>query len=453
MSIVPRSAVVVVAVLAAQAQTPAPTLDLHGAIGVIAARALERPVAGIAVAVARSGTVVEARGFGLADVDRKIAVTPQTVFHAASVSKNILAGVVLHLVEEGKLSLDNDITKYVAEAPTHGQHVTLRHLLTHTSGLFSYTSVPNAEANEALDLSHEQVLALIEDRPADFAPGASWRYSNTGSYLAGMAVERVTGMTYAAYLRSRVFEPLGMTSSSLCTVHDDVPALATGYDVQDGKFVPPPRGAWTVPFAGGGVCTTVSDLVRWQNALDAGRFVSSAHLYEMRRPTTLTDGTRIDYGLGTRLGSLQGHAVAGHTGSGLGFSTVLMTFPADRLTIAVLTNSASASAVTIAAAIARAAFELAPAKPAGGDVPDDERAALIGRFDSDEGMVESYACGKAMCFRVPGTTEGGTATRISPFVYAVGADTEVRFPHPPVPVEWGIVYAGGLFADAKRRVR
>ena len=101
-------------------------------------------------------------------------------------SKNILAGVVLHLVEEGKLSLDDDITKYVAEAPTHGQHVTLRHLLTHTSGLFSYTSVPDADANEALDLSHEQVLALIKDRPADFAPGASWRYSNTGSYLAGM---------------------------------------------------------------------------------------------------------------------------------------------------------------------------------------------------------------------------------------------------------------------------
>ena len=451
MSIVSRGAIVAAAVLAAQTQTPTP--DLHVAISVIAARALERPVAGIAVAVARAGTIVEARGFGLADVDRKIPVTPQTVFHAASVSKNILAGVVLHLVEEGKLSLDDDITKYVAEAPTHGQRVTLRHLLTHTSGLFSYTSVPNAEANEALDLSHEQVLALIKDRPADFAPGTSWRYSNTGSYLAGMAVERVTGMTYATYLRSRVFEPLGMTSSSLCTVHDEVPGLAAGYGVQDGKLVPPPRGTWTVPFAGGGVCTTVSDLVRWQNALDGGRFASRAHLDEMRRPTTLADGTRIDYGLGTRLGSLQGHAAAGHTGSGLGFSTVLMTFPADRLTIVVLANSASASAGTIAAAIARSAFELAPPRAAGGDVPDDERAALVGRFDSDEGMVENYACGKGLCFRVPGTAEGGAATRISPFVYAVGPDTEVRFPHPPVPVDWGFVYAGGLFADAKRRVR
>jgi CubicO group peptidase (beta-lactamase class C family) len=374
MSSVPRGALVAAALLAAQSQTTAPTPDLHVAVSVIAARALERPVAGLAVAIARGGTIVEARGFGLADVDRKIPVTPQTVFHAASVSKNILAGVVLHLVEEGKLSLDDDIAKYVAEAPTHGQHVTLRHLLTHTSGLFSYTSVPNAEANEALDLTHEQVLALIKDRPADFPPGASWRYSNTGSYLAGMAVERVTGMTYATYLRSRVFEPLSMTSSSLCTVHDNVPGLAVGYGVQGGKCVPPPRGTWTVPFAGGGVCTTVSDLVRRQNALDEGRFVSRAH------------------------------------GSGLGFSA------------------------------------------AGGDVPDDERAALVGRFDSDEGMVESYVCGKALCFRVPGTTEGGAATRISPFVYAVGPDVEVRFPHPPVPVVWGFVYAGGLFADAKRRV-
>ena len=452
MNIVPRGALVAAAVLTAQTQTPAPTPDVHVAISVIAARALERPVAGIAVAMARAGKIVEARGFGLADVDRKIPVTPQTVFHAASVSKNILAGVVLHLVEEGKLSLDDDITKYVAEAPTHGQHVTLRHLLTHTSGLFSYTSVPNADANEALDLSHEQVLALIKDRPADFAPGASWRYSNTGSYLAGMAVERVTGMTYATYLRRRVFAPLGMTSSSLCTVHDEVPALAAGYGVQDGKLVPSPRATWTVPFAGGGVCTTVLDLVRWQNALDGGRFVSRAHLDEMRRPTTLADGTRIDYGLGTRLGSLQGHAVTGHTGSGLGFNAVLMTFPADRLTIAVLTNSASGSAGTIAAAIARSALELAPAKAAGGDVPDEERAAIVGHFDSDEGTVENYGCGKALCFRVPGAAEGGTATRISPFVYAAGPDIEIRFPHPPVPVDWAFVMPG-LFADAKRRVR
>jgi hypothetical protein len=130
-----------------------------------------------------------------------------------------------------------------------------------------------------------------------------------------------------------------------------------------------------------------------------------------------------------------------------------MTFPADRLTIAVLTNSGSSGAGTIAAAIARAALGLTPPKPAGGDVPDDEAAALVGRFDSDEGMIEQYACGKALCFRIPGTTAGGTTTRVSPFVYAGGPDTEIRFLHPPVPVEWAFVYGGGLFADAKRRVR
>src|SRR5215831_16634345 len=273
---------------------PAP--DVHLVINVLAKRALERPIAGLSIAVARDGLIVDSRGFGLADIDGHVAAGRTTIFHAASVSKYIEAAVVLQLAEQGRLSLDDDITKYVAEAPTGGRRVTIRQLLTHTSGLYNFTSLPDADANEARDLSHAQVLDLIKDRPADFAPGTSWRYSNTGFYLASMAVERVTGMTYAAYLRERVFAPLGMTSSSLCTVHDAVPNLARGYDVRGGVLVPAAPATWTVPFSAGGVCTTAEDLVRWQQAIDAGRVITPAHVAEMRTPTTLADGTRLDYG-------------------------------------------------------------------------------------------------------------------------------------------------------------
>jgi CubicO group peptidase (beta-lactamase class C family) len=435
-------------------QLPAlePRPDVHLVVSLLGKRALERPIAGLSIALARSGVVFESRSFGLADVDRQTPVGPQTIFHVDSVSKNIGAAVMLRLAEQGRLSLDDDIATYVPEAPTGGRHVTIRQLLTHTSGLFSVTSVPDAEANELRDLSHAQVLDLIRGRPPDFAPGTSWRYSNTGFYLVGMAVERITGMSYAAYLREQVFAPLGMASSSLCTATDDVPGLARGYDVRAGTLAPAPPASWALPFAGGGVCSTAEDLLRWQQALDAGRFISPSHLAEMRTATMLVDGTRIDYGLGTRLGSLQGHTVVGHTGSGNGFSAVLETFPADHLTVVVLSNTSSANAATIAAAIARSALELAPVARNGSDVPADEAAALTGRFDSDEGTIENYACGRDLCFRLPGTPNGQPLVRLAPFLYAVDADTEVRFSHPPSPVEWGIVSTGGLFADAKRRI-
>jgi len=189
-----------------------PRPDLHLVVSVLAKRALERPIAGMAIAIARCGLVVESRAFGVADVERRTPVSTRTVFHADSVSKYIAAAAVLQLAERGLLSLDDDITKYVSEAPTHGRRVTIRQLATHTSGLVNFTSVPGADANESRDLSHAQVLDLVRDRPLDFEPGTSWRYSNTGFYLLGMAVERITGTSYAAYLREHVFAPLGMES-------------------------------------------------------------------------------------------------------------------------------------------------------------------------------------------------------------------------------------------------
>lgn len=442
----------VIATIALQSPAIEPKPDLHVVVSLLATRALEEPVAGLSIAVARRGEIIDSRGFGFADLDDKIPVTPATVFHIASISKHILAAAVLQLVEAGTLSLDADITTYVPEAPTHGRRVTLRQLLSHTSGLFDYTDVADAEANEARDLSHADVLALIKDRPASFAPGTGWRYSNTGPYLAGMAIEHVTGLSYAAYLRDRVFTPLGMTSASLCTSHDNVARLAHGYVVRDGRLVPAAPATWTTPFAAGGVCATAADLVRWEAALDSGRLISRRSVELMRTATTLVDGTRIDYGLGTRLGSLQGHAIVGHTGSGNGFNAELASLPNDGLTIAVLSNTGSARAGILAAAMARSALELAPAALKGSVVPAAERDALTGRFDAEDGPIETFPCGAELCFRPVGAPQGRAMLRQSPFAYLADADTEIRFQRPPGPVEWAMVYSGGLFAQAARRL-
>jgi len=437
------------------AQLPA-SEELGSRVDAIAKQMLTRPVAGISVAVARDGQVVIARGYGMANLEHSVAVTPETVFHIASISKNILAAVVLELVDEGKLQLDDDVTKYVPEAPTQGRHVTVRQLLSHTSGIYSFTSLPNAADNERLELTHDQVLGLIKDRPLDFEPGTRWRYDNSAFYLAGMVVERVTKQEYGAYVREHVFKPLGMSSASLCDARIVVPHLASGYEVDGGALVNAAFMTWKLPFAAGAVCATASDLLKWEAALDTGRVLTPSSLALMRTPTTLADGMKIDYGLGTRLGSLDGHRVLGHTGSGGGFRNVFESFPDDHLTIVILMNLGDAGSpppVAIAAEIARAALGLAKKNTLLDlPVPGAELAALSGKYDSDEGPVEIFARDGKLHFRIPGRQIEGVLRRQAENVYAINENTEAHFVMSGGHARWSMLYIGGLLLDAKYRV-
>jgi len=439
----------------AVAQLPT-TEALGDRVDAIARQTLSSPAAGMSVAVARDGRVVIARGYGMANLEHSVAVTPETVFHIASISKNILAAVVLQLVDEGKLRLDDDVTKYVPEAPTQGYHVTVRQLLNHTSGIYSFTSLPDAANNERFELTHEQVLGLIKDKPFEFEPGTRWRYDNAAFYLAGMVVERVTKQEYGAYVREHVFKLLGMSSASLCYARMVVPHLASGYEVEGGALVNAAFMSWKLAFAAGAICATATDLLKWEAALDTGRVLTRSSLALMRTPITLADGTKIDYGLGTRMGSLDGHRMLGHTGSGGGFRNVFESFPDDHLTIVILVNmgdAGSPSPVAIAAEIARAALGLAKKSTVLDlPVPNAELAALSGKYDSDEGPVEIFAHDGKLHFRIPGNKTEGVLRRQAENVYAINDNSEARFVMSGGRAEWSMVYIGGLMLDAKYRV-
>jgi len=429
--------------------------DLGNRIDAIAKQIMSRPAAGISIAVARDGQVVFARGYGLANLDHSVPVTPDTVFHIDSISKNILAAVILQLVDEGKLRLDDDVTKYVPEAPIQGHHVTVRQLINHTSGIYSFTSLPDADNNERFEMTHEQVLGLIKDKPFDFEPGTRWRYDNSAFYLAGMVVERVTNQDYGAYLREHVFKALGMNTASLCDARMVVPHLASGYEVEHGAVVNAAFLSWKLPFAAGAVCATAADLVKWEAALDAGRVLNPSSLALMRAQTTLADGAKIDYGLGTRLGSLDGHRMFGHTGSGGGFRNVFESFPDDHLTIVILMNIGDRglpSPIAAAADIARAALGLKKNLPLDLPVPDAELTALSGKYDSDDGPVEIFARDGKLHFRIPGTPVEGVVRRQAENVYAIDDHTEAHFQVKNGRAEWSIVYIGGLLLDAKYRL-
>jgi CubicO group peptidase (beta-lactamase class C family) len=235
------------------AQIPKDT-DVKARVDTLAQTLLSRNIAGVSIAVARNGKVTFAAGYGLANLQHSVAVTPKRLSHRLDLKKYFVA-VLLQLVDEGKLALDDDVTKYVPEAPTQGRRITVRQLLNHTSGIYNFTSLPEAEANERLDLTHEQVLALFKDKPFDFEPGAGWRYNNSAFYIAGMVVERVTKQSTACMCAS--------TSSSRW---DDLSAdvrRSNGRSAYRIRLRPRSRSlvnaaflSWKLPFAAGAICAT-----------------------------------------------------------------------------------------------------------------------------------------------------------------------------------------------------
>lgn len=319
-------------------------------------KALETPgAAGVQVCIALRGGVVLDRGYGAADAASGRAVTPETAFHACSVSKQFVAAAVMRLVEEGKLGLDDPIRKHIPELPESLAGVTLHHLLTHTSGLKGYTEVAAFLENESREMSHAEVLAYFKDVPLRFRPGERWEYCNSGSYLLGMAVERASGKDYGTFLREEFFAPLKLAHTGY-EPHPDAGGLALGHVPGAHGAERAPEIAWANAFAGGGIVSTARELVLWKEALAAGRALSPESYRRMTTEQKLADGAPTGYGYCWYVREHHGHRVVFHTGHGPGYSAWLARYPDDGLTLAVLSNSSAVSAPRLGHAIAMGAL-------------------------------------------------------------------------------------------------
>ena len=221
-----RSTVALLALTLQLVQAPAPgrkpaaapsfatTID-----GIVADAMRDGRTPGVSIAVARGGRLVYAKGHGLANVELNVPATPDTVFRIGSITKQFTAAAIMQLVEDGKMSLDDPIEKFLPDFPVRGRHITIRHLLNHTSGIKSYTSLGlKFLAVTRQDLSHEDLIALFKDEPDDFQPGEKWLYDNSGYYLLGVILEKVTGYKYGDYLQRQFFTPLGLSSTIYCDV-------------------------------------------------------------------------------------------------------------------------------------------------------------------------------------------------------------------------------------------
>ncbi len=341
----------------AQTSSHAPTdKALIAKIDALAARALENPgAAGLSIAVSRGDKVILSKGYGKADLENGVAATDASVFRIASVTKQFTAAAILRLAEQGKIQLDDDFTKYV-DYPTHGKTVTIRHLLTHTSGIKNYTDVPGFFEDVARDKAPEQVLDSVRDLPLDFEPGTKWAYSNTNYHLLGMIIEKVSGVSYAKHMQDEFFTPLGLTHTRYDVASDVIPGRARGYGVIDGVSANASYLSMTIPYAAGGLLSTAGDLVRWQIALVSGKVVSPESYKQMTTAAELSDGSKAPYGFGLFMSDVDGHPNFMHEGGIPGFNSILVYFTEEKLTVAVISNSPGASAGELAAEIAREAF-------------------------------------------------------------------------------------------------
>ena len=298
----------------------------------------DRP--GGAVLVVKDGTVVYRKAIGMASMELGVPLQPDSVFRLGSITKQFTAAAVMLLVEDGKIALTDPIEKYLPGYPTHGHVITVEHLLTHTSGIQSYTSIPGwFPTRIRADLSLQELIDGFKKEPMQFAPGERYAYNNSAYVILGAVIEKAAGDTYEGVLTKRIFEPVGMTNTFFGSNEPVIMRRAQGYTEDHGVVKNAAFLSMTQPHAAGSLVSTVDDLAKWDAALIAGKVLKLTSLQRMATPYTLKDGSRTGYGYGLQVGTLRGREAVEHGGGINGFSTHAISLPAERIYVAVLTNS------------------------------------------------------------------------------------------------------------------
>jgi CubicO group peptidase (beta-lactamase class C family) len=314
--------------------------------------------AGLSIAVARGDRIILERGAGAANLERNEAADANTIFRIGSLTKQFTAAAIMKLADQGKLSLDDPLAKYVPEFDTGGRTVTIRQLLNHSSGVPNYTAQPRfmTELIAKPDLKKQDVLDVVAGVPFDFEPGTGWRYSNTGYYLLGLVVEKASGRSYADFLQHELFEPLRLTHTLYDAGTAAVPGRALGYSVDPLSGTRHLASAVNMvgPFSAGALASTAGDLLRWQIALTGGRAIAPASFEQMVGSTVKTGrGDAVD-GYGLIVDRMIGQRHIWHNGGIYGFNSVLSWFPDMGLRTAVLSNSEALPSEAVEAMIIQA---------------------------------------------------------------------------------------------------
>ena len=291
---------------------------------------------GVAVIVIQASEVIYRKSYGMANLELGVSITEEMVFRLGSITKQFTAVAVLMLMEQGKLALDDPITKFLPDYPTHDHLITVEHLLTHTSGIKSYTSMPEWLSVERKDFAVSELIDFFKYQPMQFAPGKRWFYNNSGYILLGAIIEKVSGQTYEQFIQQNIFDVLGMKHSYYDVPQRIIPGRASGYQKGKNGYLNAEYLSMTQAYAAGALASTVDDLAIWDAALYTEQLISQKTLLQAFTPYNLPDCC---YGYGWFISNYQGHQIVEHGGGIDGFVTHAVRIPDERIFVAMFSNN------------------------------------------------------------------------------------------------------------------
>lgn len=336
-----------------------PQASLESRVDSLLAPVFKPGTPGAAVLVMKDGKPLLRKAYGTADLELGVPMEPGHVFRIGSMTKQFTAVAILMLMEQGKLALDDPMTKLLPDFPVGKRTVTIRHLLTHTSGLASYTDIPEWPPLQRKDMTVGELIGLTKDKPFEFEPGERWAYCNSGYVLLGAIIEKAAGTTYEEFLKKSIFEPLGLKDTYYDSTTRIIPRRIPGYGPGSSNgFANADYLSMTQPYAAGSLLSTVDDLAAWNEALLAGKLVKRESLEMAWSNHKLKGGSATGYGFGWGVGALDGKRMVSHTGGIHGFASIGILFPEEKLQVIMLTNSTlpARSPGTFASQIAGAAL-------------------------------------------------------------------------------------------------
>lgn len=378
---------------------------------------------GVSILIAKNGQVIYKKAVGLANLELQIPLTTDNVFEIGSITKQFTSVSILMLEEQGKLQLQDEITKYIPDYPTLGKTITIHHLLNHTSGIKSYTNMESFKKNARKDMTPTELIDVFKNEPMGFDPGEKFLYNNSGYILLGHIIEVVSGESYADFIQKYIFDKVGMTSTYYGSMKKIIPNRASGYSDNNG-FTNADYLSLTLPYAAGSIMSTVDDLLKWQNAISANSLIKRSSLEKAINGSILNSGEKIPYGYGWGKGSISGSKTIEHSGGIFGYTSNGIFFPEENMYVIALSNCDCSNVSEASSRIAAMAI--------GKPLPDIEDAITLigseqqkwlGAYQYEENVIRYITLENGQLYS---QKEGSTKLKIYPmtktkFIFESGA--------------------------------
>jgi len=366
---------------------------------------------GATALVSKGGKVIYRKAFGNANLELGVPMVPENVFQIGSMTKQFTAVSILMLLEQGKLALNDDITKYIPGYPTHNKNITIHHLLTHSSGIKSYTSMRGLREIARKDLTPIELIDFFQNEPMDFNPGEKYKYNNSGYIILGYIIEKISGVSYAEFVETNILKKINMSSSVYGSKSKIIKNRASGYqkrsDYRNATYI-----SLTLPYAAGSIMSTVDDLLKWQQAISNNTLVKAKTIKKAFTNYTLNNGTKINYGYGWNINEINGTPTLEHGGSIFGFKSMGVYIPSKDVYVVVLSNCDCNSPTTTALKIAALAID--------NPFPDTNNAVIlssqqleqwVGTYEYDNNVIRHF---KLIDGQLYNQREGGGDFKVYP---------------------------------------